>query len=332
MLWERCRRGELVAVVWGGINVGTTTFHWRQNWTEQRRQKNRSMNQRPVVVLAGWLGCHPRNLRRFVQLYDRLGWDSLVRIAPPESVITATASGPSFKMSGGGDDSHTSSVNTVRPSDASKNIIMERLANDTLQELQSRQTPHFIVHVFSNGGCFLYEWMRYILTTKQSSPQHSNIDAHDLKQKLIGLVFDSAPAYYGERTDGLEAALQFVSPAEERDRLIGLARALDPNDVKCRHHQFWTNQSNDATMVPQLYLYSRKDHLTSYKPLEKLIDDKQVLLGGERTVWKHDFVDSDHVGHLLKYPDEYERITAQFTGFCVNRSESTKNNFTMSKL
>ena len=52
--------------------------------------QNQSVNNRPAVVLAGWLGCQPRHLRRYSEMYDCIGWDSLVRIGSPRSVITAT--------------------------------------------------------------------------------------------------------------------------------------------------------------------------------------------------------------------------------------------------
>ena len=78
---------------------------------------------KPVVILAGWLGCHPRSLRRYDQLYKGLGWDTVIQIASPKSVVTSMSEGPSY--------SHSST--------------MQYLAINTLKELQALQPPYFII-------------------------------------------------------------------------------------------------------------------------------------------------------------------------------------------
>ena len=49
---------------------------------------------KPVAVLAGWLGCQPRNLRRYSDMYDRYGWATVIGIGSAQSVVAAMTEGP----------------------------------------------------------------------------------------------------------------------------------------------------------------------------------------------------------------------------------------------
>mmetsp|Transcript_16221 Transcript_16221/g.35055 ORF Transcript_16221/g.35055 Transcript_16221/m.35055 type:complete len:284 (-) Transcript_16221:809-1660(-) len=256
-------------------------------------------DNKPVVVLAGWLGCQPRNLRRFSQMYKRMGSDTIQRIASPRSVVAAMTKGPS---------GHSSQLE------------MEQLAINILQELQTIQPPYFTLHLFSNNGCFLWEWIRYLLFGQDSplSCADSNVDVHNLRLKLVGVVFDSAPAYYDGNTDTLESALHYVSSSTERNNLLEITKSLDVNVVKQRFDNFWSSLCNDSTDIPQLYLYSQCDKLASAEHLEKLIAHRKEFMG-ERKIWKHMFLDSEHCCHILKYPEEYDELIKQFLSFCTSQ-------------
>ena len=272
-------------------------------------------NSKPVVVLAGWLGCHPRSLRRYSKLYNSLGWDKIKQIASPKSIVTAMSEGPSYSQ----------------PSSTE----MQHLAINTLKELQVLQPPYFIIHIFSNGGCFLWEYIRYILyeqdTSQQLSSKHNSIDISDLKQKFIGVIFDSAPGYYNGKIGDLQSALEYVSSEIERKDLLGMTKSLDRNVVHRRFTEFWNGLLNDSTNIPQLYLYSQYDNLASANHIEKLIDYRKDLIGMKRKIWKHKFLDSDHCCHLLKYPQEYSKSIKEFLAFCI-REGLDNNSFVKSRL
>ena len=264
-------------------------------------------NNKPVVILAGWLGCRPRNLRRFIELYDRIGWDSIIRIGSPRSVIAAMTEGPNSK-----------------PSQSE----MKHLAINTLREIQTMQPPHFIIHVFSNNGCFLWEWMRSLLLEQASalsSADDSSIDLfHNLRQKLFGIIFDSGPAHYDGKTASLLSALQFVSPESERNILLGTAQSLDDNVVKKRFDEFWSGLCNDSTGIPQMYMYSQCDLLAPMMQLEKLIAHREKILRRDVVIRKHMFLDSEHCCHLLKYPEEYEVLVKQFLSLCTKKCDDNQ--------
>mmetsp|Transcript_19847 Transcript_19847/g.42589 ORF Transcript_19847/g.42589 Transcript_19847/m.42589 type:complete len:282 (+) Transcript_19847:112-957(+) len=254
---------------------------------------------RPVVVLAGWLGCQPRHLRRYRQMYDCIGWDSLVRIGSPRSVVAAMTEGPSGQ-----------------PSQSE----MQHFAIHTLQELQKSQPPYFIIHMFSNNGCFLWEWIRLLLFGEHSSlSTYSYIDVHKLGQRLVGIIFDSAPAYYHGEMNYIQSALEYVPSTTERCRLLEITKSLKVKTVKQRFGDFWSGLRDNSADVPQLYLYSECDKLAAVDQLEKFLLFRERILGKEN-VWKHNFLDSDHCCHLLKYPEEYGRIVKQFLSFCITKS------------
>ncbi len=237
-------------------------------------------------------------------MYDRLGYNSVIRIPSPAAVLHAMADGPS-------------SPNTAldhKLDDNGRNTCsseMKNIAVNTLQHIRQIQPPHFIIHIFSNNGCFLWEWMRYILFHQSS---------YNLKNKLFGIIFDSAPAYFHGKIDGLLSALQHVGNKEQRGELINTARSLDSNQVKRRHNEFWNGLCNDtytSENVPQLYLYSDSDPLANMKYLEELIAHRRQQISGEELVWSNTFVGSSHCGHLKKYPAEYEQSVGNFIECCT---------------
>lgn len=207
-----------------------------------------------------------------------------------------------------GEDAH---ANTDHHKNMCSPETMKYLAINTLQHIQQLQPPHFIVHIFSNNGCFLWEWIRYILLHQSHTYNH-------LQNKLIGIIFDSAPAYYhGKIGYDLLSALEYVDNKEQRDKLIKMARTFNPNRVKRRHDEFWNGLYNASVNdVPQLYLFSDCDKLCNVKYLEELIAHRRQQMSGKERVWSHKFVGSSHCGHLKKYPTVYELAVGNFLEFC----------------
>jgi len=264
--------------------------------------------QRPVVILTGWLGCHPRNLRRYSELYDKLGWNSVARIPSPNSVVAATTEGPpDVTQAQTGKNTAFTSLRESR-----KMSEIEKLALDTLEHLQILKCPYFMVHNFSNGGCFLWEWIKFILRQKPAaSPLYPTIDSENLQKNLVGVVFDSSPCHYDAEVHTLLTALNYVSSKSMREKLIVKATSLNRQSVENRFHEYWNGLLTDAQDTPQLYLYSPTDHLSPCRELEKLIELRKGLFG-ERTISKHKFPDSEHCCHLLKYPEQYTNVIKKF--------------------
>jgi hypothetical protein len=253
---------------------------------------------KPVAVLAGWLGCQPRNLRRYTEMYDRHGWATVTGIGSAQSVVAAMTENPS--------NCQTSQSE------------MKSLAITLLLELHAVRPSHFVIHVFSNSGCFLWEWIRFLLfeQTSSSTPFDSAIDILNLKRKLIGVVFDSAPAHYDGKTDTLQSALMYIPSSTERISLLKIASTLDRHTVKQRFDDFWRGLCKDSIDTPQLYIYSQRDKLACAKEIERLIACRADLIGRGK-IWKHEFHNSKHCGHIQKHPEEYRGVIKQFLNFCM---------------
>lgn len=237
-------------------------------------------------------------------MYDELGWISILRIGSPQLLLNAMAIGPS-----------SSDQQTNIQSSSSE--MLSSLAISLLTEIQSLQPPYFVIHIFSNNGCFLWEWIRYLLF-ESSSLDLTTVDIYNLRRKLIGVVFDSAPVYYNGMIDGIQSALQYI-PIKEKDHILQVASTIDTHLLKQRFHEFWNGLCNDTTNIPQLYMYSTSDELASAKEIESLIQYRSTLKEEERSnnVWKHNFTDSEHCGHILKYPEVYHSQVKQFLDFCT---------------
>jgi len=167
---------------------------------------------------------------------------------------------------------------------------------------------------------------------QMSTTTHNNsIDISNLRQKLIGVIFDSAPGYYDGRIDDLQSALEYVSSNIERKDLLTMTKTLEQNVVRQRFAEFWNGLSNDSTNIPQLYLFSQCDNLASSKHIEMLIEYRKDEIGMKRKIWKHKFLDSDHCCHLLKYPQEYSKSIKEFLSFCI-REGLDNDSFIKSRL
>jgi len=218
----------------------------------------------------------------------------MIRIGSPRSVVAAMTQGPLCSQSSQSE--------------------MKHLAISILQGLRTSQTSHFLLHVFSNNGCFLWEWIRYLIFGRDSLSAF-----HNLRKNLIGVVFDSAPAYYDGKVDSLQSALQFVSPPTERDYLLNITKSIDVNAMMHRFNDFWSGLCNDSSEIPQLYLYSMWDRLASAKRIEELIVHRKKMVGKENIIWNRVFLDSEHCCHLLKYPEDYDALIKIFLSFCTSQ-------------
>lgn len=262
---------------------------------------------KPVAVLAGWLGCQPRNLRRYSDMYDRYGWATVIGIGSAQSVVAAMTEGPF----------------SCQTSESE----MKSLAITILRKLQTIHPSHVVFHIFSNNGCFLWEWFRLLLFEQSLSASSfdSTVDIRNLKRKVVGVVFDSSPANYKGKTDTLRSALKYVPSLTERIHLLNIASTLDPHVVKQRFNDFWGGLSNDSTETPQLYFYSESDELASAKEIERLIAYR-IGLCGRSKIWNQVFQNSEHCGHIQKHPEVYHGAIERFLSFCIGQGRDICHN------
>jgi hypothetical protein len=241
-------------------------------------------SRRPLVVLSGWLGCQPRSLRRYAELYKRLGLDVVTCIATPHMVVRASQSSP-----------------FLSEESALKGSI-QALSWDIFQNVQERHVWFF--HAFSNGGCFVWEQVRMIVE-------------HQSATKPAGVIFDSAPANYHGK-DNLAKAFTYCSWTEQAAMRLQVLWGGAPmrQEREARAQLFWNTLRHDEWNTRQLYLCSHDDALTDFKDLAELVRYRQELLGKDR-VWLKDWESSPHCTHLLKHPESYRLTVETFVDHCL---------------
>mmetsp|Transcript_7597 Transcript_7597/g.11414 ORF Transcript_7597/g.11414 Transcript_7597/m.11414 type:complete len:289 (-) Transcript_7597:155-1021(-) len=248
---------------------------------------------KPVVILAGWLGCKLKNLDRYAALYSSLHFTVMKVIASPPVIIMASSN----DIEKGQSDAEN----------------MHQLAMAVIEKAGSLPYSHITLHVFSNGGCFLWESIRDILSLEELSAS-----AKTVKSRLRGVVFDSSPAYYAGNHELLGNALKYCLPSD-REKVLNYMQSIETSlgREKCaqlrlqRALDYWEGLNNCSFPVQSFYICSRDDKLTPFEKLYDLIQYR-VSTRGAQSVKYYIFEDSAHCQHIIKYPMEYRECILSF--------------------
>ena len=260
---------------------------------------------RPLVVIAGWLGCQPRSLRRYEELYRNLGFGVLTRISTPRMVVKAsTQTPPCIQYQNINNDAET----------------MQHLTWNVLWEIHTSQCSVVLFHVFSNGGGFFWEQVRNILNTNNEEATTISLDLDELRSKIVGIAFDSCPAQYSPKSrNSLLDALRHCTWTERMGAYAQLAKqmaSLSLDDREKRANDYFQGMRDDPWNVRQLYLCSKDDPLSPHGPLEELVTHRQQMFSQDRIIlceWES----SPHCGHLLKHPIDYQKVVSAFVEQCL---------------
>ena len=275
------------------------------------------MSSSPLVLLAGWLGCQRKSLRRYEEFYLRAGYQVQVEIASPLLVAREILQDDAMHIPS--DWPHTQVQ--------SEPDSMEQLAWTILEQIYHSNSSSFIVHVFSNGGCLLWRWIRrmlelpLLLDSAMLTPTTFRALVL-LRDQFAGIVFDSCPS---STFLGFRQALQHCA---WRDRmavyrrygwkLLQLGFGEHRQEAIERAEDFIRFLRDDSWIsrrIPQLYLYSKDDPLARWQDIAAIVKHRQRLLGSaiivERT-WER----SGHCVHLLRHPEEYKEAISTFLERC----------------
>ena len=265
---------------------------------------------RPVVILAGWLGCKPRSLRRYESLYQKMGFTPLVRIAPPSLVMEGCSLTPNLPP-----------PSEIKRRRAPPSSSLDDFGWEIIEAVYRGNPSVVVFHAFSNGGCFVWERIRDTLG-QQSLDAETSCVLDAVRSKLVGVVFDSAPAWY--YSEGLLRAFAYCTWQEQlMARAQWWTKSSKPITEQRAIH-YWDSMRNDPCDLRQLYLYSREDHLTIYAKLHELVEHRQATFGTDR-VLSEVFQSSPHCCHLLKHPSEYSAAVESFVRRCLYNSESPQS-------
>lgn len=267
---------------------------------------------RPLVVLAGWLGCRPTSLRRYESLYHKLGFGVVTRIATPRMVVMSSAQAASPVV-----------LPAKWPHKRQRVQTIHDLAWDVLSEIDSSQCSVLLLHVFSNGGCFVWEQVRNILSARGISAKHEEAYAKlcTMRSKLSGVVFDSSPASYSATDSGtLILAMQYC---EWKERIVAYAQFalqlafLSLAEREERAFSYFESMKSDPWDLRQLYLFSKDDPLANHDGIEELARHRQEQFGSDRISIRQ-WESSPHCCHLLKHPVDYEDALTTFVDQCLH--------------
>lgn len=254
------------------------------------------MPSRPsLVILTGWLGCRPHQLRRYEELYRRQGLQVLSYIAAPSAIFECTLPQYSPTPAAAGASSSSSSTSDGRA------YGVHALVEAMLRDLTASECRSYLFHAFSNGGCFVWEAFR------RATPLPP-----------AGLVLDSCPSFELHRM----AEVLDLLPWSERLRVAGAhgrdywraqhAASWRPR-VQPRADRYRRHLEEDPWRVPQLFLYSRSDPLIAHGAVAALAAARRARgVDVTERVWDV----SRHCGHYIDHKDDYEAAIHSFLDKC----------------
>lgn len=295
------------------------------------------ITKRPMVVLAGWLGCHPKSLKRYEQLYRELGFQLILpKIASPPMIVNTIlhARNNEIELPPTGWPSYDSHI--------VEEGSIQSLAWDVLREIHHANSSFIIFHSFSNGGFFLWESIRQILSNYAKVDNFASEEREynqksvsigqslsTIKNNVRGLVFDSCPSSDMSR---LPLALKHTSWTEMLDVIgyCGLDHMLlshRPNILAKAQQQadFYVDSLVKSSFyVPHLFLYSRNDHLIDFNEVDRIVQNRTAIVGPDQIHSKR-WEMSNHCSHFRDHPEEYYHSLKAFVETCASQKVQTRS-------
>lgn len=263
-----------------------------------------------VVVLFGWLTCQDRHLRKYAELYHRLGFPLVLRhTVPPLKVLRQGQRG------------------VVR-------------AAEELYELSQTRLRHakVVVHYFSNGGAFVHWRLLRLLRRRHraalaaGAPETAALrrpdgapasSPADLFPNLAATIFDSSPA-----AADAEAGAKAMSASQRNAIVKGIVYGCVRFGLEVWGLvQLWTfekaylrDMRGDPSTAASLYIYSEADEITDPAIVESCIAERRAYLARERGLagealvegWRIKDEGSHHVCHFPHAPDAYRKQLLSF--------------------
>lgn len=330
------------------------------NNIQQRNINHGAGNNKPVVVIAGWLGCQIKALAKYVELYESIGFVVMTVVATPYMVSNTAQTLASSRAA----TSATTSATSATTSPLSHSIpSIHDLAHQIIQKLQSNSQycncTEIFFHVFSNGGCFLWEAIYGILsenncfqeqsddmnTTARGNHRHDHEykDSYsDVTNKISGIIYDSAPGNYQTSSSSPDSQLllhafkyctqqeQLQLKSEQFLQYLHLGHEQTLKKNNRRAMEYWNKMKLDPFFyIPALYLFSNTDKLAPFESLLSLVHYRQDKFGSSRSTTSDRcsqvkfvvFDHSPHCRHILTHPELYISSVKHFVLQNISQSQ-----------
>ena len=238
----------------------------------------------------------------------------MTRVASPSQVVTATLRLPHLQIP------HRWPDLTLEKNSCS----IQDLAWEVLACIHKTPSPVVLFHVFSNGGCFVWEQIRRIFDQKEiqeHSGERISSDLSRIQARVRGVVFDSCP---GADLERIGQAMEYCT-WQERMQVLASSCGVDylflnhgsiQEKLRSRGQCYMEYLRSDPRRMPQLYLYSGDDPLARAHAIDELIANRKKLIG-DNLIWKRRWDSSPHCSHIIKHTEEYNDAVNSFLEFCI---------------
>ncbi|CAI4232723.1 unnamed protein product [Auanema sp. JU1783] len=242
-----------------------------------------------MVILFGWAGCRDRYLSKYAQYYEKAGF-STIRFTTPIKKVWSFASYSHF----------------------AKCFYKETFGNG------SKIPDNIFFHVFSMNGCsqFATFWDHL----------HEVEGGDKIKQKVKGILYDSAPAFTSPSQSANAVSFASLPPPTFNSTVRNTYRVILLTFFSMHRGMIWMQSLLDGGAYEKTYAYFRmlamddlpKNQIFFYGPLDDVCSQESIEHFAKEmesrgvNVTRKIMKDSHHCQHFRTYADEYTTASLDF--------------------
>ncbi|XP_076811986.1 transmembrane protein 53-like isoform X2 [Clavelina lepadiformis] len=236
----------------------------------------------PVVFLLGWVGSKDKHVAKYSAIYEKEGCIT-VRYIHPSTTVFYT------------DPSHSEEHEKA-------SVKLAQLLDD----YDLTDHPVF-VHVFSNGGYFLYRYLADVFHKNQVNVAGCILDSCPGKLEYLVAVKAILSGFPNKLVSYVAVfAFTFYYFALVLKYSLGFGkRKLLFQAMQCSPFHSW----------PHLFLYSTADGIVPHQHVEEMAKSRKAA--GALFVQQHNFASSLHVQHFRQFPQVYTEKCIHFLHDCL---------------
>ena len=235
--------------------------------------------QIPLVLVLGWAGSNDKNVFKYAQIYEKLGYHT-IRIAP------------------------STRLSVFQPH-LHKEYAIKLL--DLIKSKPNLNDSPIVVHTFSNAGTFFYRYVSEILNEENNPYEY-------LKKNVKTVIYDSGPGLTNNILQLIHTTARLVESSVKSKILayfitiagilIFAIRRVFTFSRESFFHKNINALKNDQFEIPILAFFSKADEMVEYTQTIDFFNQRQKLVPNLKieTVL---FDDSAHCMHYAKHRDVY---------------------------